>query len=64
MNTPLDIAVDIGRIIAEAQTSKLNLDLSDCADELASRFSEAGVSRRQILAALRQEAEALGVVIN
>lgn len=61
MNTPLDIAVGIGRIVCEARTAGLALDLGSCADELLARFPETGLSRPDILAALVAEAGAVGV---
>jgi len=65
MNMPLDIAVDIGRIVTEMQTAARGaLNLACCAEELESRHPESGVSRRQILDALRQEAGAVGLLMN
>jgi hypothetical protein len=64
MNTPLDIAVDIGRIVADAQTARLALDLSDTADGILARFPQAGLSRGQVLEALREEAGAAGLPMN
>ena len=64
MNTPLDIAVDIGRIVLEARTAEHALDLSGCADDLHSRFPQAGMSRRQIFEALEEEAGAMGISIH
>ena len=64
MSTPLDIAVDISRIVHEAHETELALNLSDCADELISRFPQTGISRVSILDALREEAGAIGLTIN
>lgn len=64
MNMPLDIAVDIGRIVNEMQTSRLALDLAGSVDDLLSRFPEAGVSRRHVFDALKQEAGAAGVELS
>ncbi len=60
MNTPLDIAVDIGRIVAEARAARLALDLSEAADGLLARYPQPGLSRSQVLAALQEEAVAAG----
>jgi len=61
MNTPLDIAVDIGRILNEAKLSRLPLDLSQQADKLFQRFAETGVPRAAIRATLEEEAGAIGM---
>ena len=61
MNTPLDVAVDIGRIVLQAQAARRALDLADCADDLLARFPQTGFSRPQILEALREEAAAAGL---
>ena len=64
MNTPLDIAIDIGRIVSEAQADENVLDLSGCTDDLVSRFPQAGIPRGQILEALKEEAGAAGLAIH
>ena len=64
MNMPLDIAVDIGRIVREMQASRMALDLAGSADELLTRFPEAGVQRGHVLAALKQEAGAAGIELS
>jgi len=64
MNMPLDIAVDIGRIVREIQASRMALDLAGLADDLLIRFPETGVPRRHVLAALKQEAGAAGVELS
>ena len=64
MTTPLDIAVDIGRIVLEAQASRLPLDLCVSADELVSRFPQSELSRSQIIDALKEEAWAVGLMLN
>ena len=64
MSTPLDVAVDIGRIVVEAQMSTRALDLSDCADHLLARFPQSGLSRRQILETLHEEAVAAGLLMH
>ena len=64
MNMPLDIAVDIGRRVVEARTARTRLDVSGSADEIASLFPQVGMSRRQILEVLREEAGAAGVPVN
>ena len=64
MSTPLDIAVDISRIVREARESEFSLNLADCADELISRFPQTGISRVTILDTLREEAGAIGLTIN
>jgi hypothetical protein len=64
MNTPLEIAVDIGRIVMEAQRESVPLDVGGCADDLLSRFPQTGLSRRWILEALAEEADAVGLSLN
>jgi hypothetical protein len=64
MNTPLDVAVDIGRIVVEAQMSTRALDLANCADHLLARFPHCGISRRQIMDTLHEEAVAAGLALN
>jgi hypothetical protein len=64
MNTPLDIAVDIGRIMLEAQEDRRPLNLRGSADEIVARFPDSGLSRRQILDALEEEAGAAGLALN
>ena len=64
MNTPLDVAVDIGRIVVEAQLSTRALDLANCADHLLARFPQSGLSRRQIIDTLHEEAVAAGLALN
>lgn len=64
MNMPLDIAVDIGRIVSETRAARIPLDLSCCVDELLIRFPESGVQRMDVLDALKQEAAALGLTLN
>lgn len=61
MTTPLDIAVDIGRIVHEAQSANLRIDLCSSADDIVSRFPQSGLSRGNILAALAEEAGAAGI---
>ena len=64
MNTPLDIAVDIGRVVADARAARLALDLSDAADGILARNPQSGLSRSQVLAALQEEAGAVGLSMN
>ena len=64
MNMPLDIAVDIGRIVREMQAWRMALDLFGLADDLLIRFPETGVPRGHVLAALKQEAGAAGVELS
>jgi hypothetical protein len=64
MDRPLDIAVDIGRMVVEAQAASLALDLADSADDLIARFPQSGLSRGQILEALKEEAAAIGVLLH
>ena len=63
MGTPLNIALDIGRLINEARASGRPLDLAASAGELFLRFFGSGCSRRQIAEALTEEAQAAGVMI-
>lgn len=62
MSTPLEIAVDIGRIVLKAQAMSLPLDVAESAEDLVTRFPDSGLSRCQILEALREEAGAAGVM--
>ena len=55
MGTPLEIAVDIGRIVVDAQAASLPLDISESAEDLVARFPDSGVSRVQIVDALKEE---------
>jgi len=64
MTTPLDVAVDIGRIVLEAQAASLPLNVCVSADEIISRFPLAGLSRSQVLEALKEEAGAVGLAQN
>jgi hypothetical protein len=61
MTNPLDVAVDIGRIVMEARAASLPLNLCISADDLISRFPQSGLSRAQILEVLREEAGAMGL---
>ena len=64
MSTPLEIAVDIGRLVTDAQQSSAPLDICVSADDLVSRHPHSGITRAQISDALREEAEAIGVPLN
>lgn len=64
MSTPLSIAIDIERLIAEAKAGHAGIDVSACAGDLYLRFLAAGCSRQQIAEALEDEAEAAGVTIH
>ncbi|MBA3517752.1 MAG: hypothetical protein H0T75_08960 [Rhizobiales bacterium] len=64
MNTPLNVAVDIGRLIDEAREAHSPIDVSNCAAELYLRFLAAGCSRQQITEALRSEGQAAGVTLH
>ena len=64
MSTPLGIAIDIGRLIADAKAQELPIDVSACADELYLRFLAAGCSRGEIAEALQGEAADAGVTIH
>ena len=61
MQMPLNVALDIGRVISIAQAEQRSVDIQDCAAELFLRFPAAGCSRQQISEALQGEAEAVGV---
>jgi hypothetical protein len=61
MNTPLDIAVDIGRVVAEALMRRARLDFSYAADEIFLRYPQQGVTRVDIRDALLEEADAAGL---
>ena len=64
MTTPLNVALDIGRVICKAQMEHTAVDVSACAAELFLRFIESGCSRGQIAEALEEEANAAGVTIH
>ena len=64
MTTPLEIAVDIGRIVLDAQARSLPLDPSESAKEIVARFPDSAVSCGQIFAALKEEAGAAGVALS
>ena len=64
MNMPLDIAVDIGRIVDETRAAHLSLDLLTSVEDLVSRHPESGVARGTILAVLKEEAGAVGLPMN
>ncbi len=64
MGTPLGVALDIDRLIADARRSDQPLDVSACASELYLRFLASGCSRGQIAEALVHEAEAAGVTLH
>ena len=61
MGTPLFVALDIDRVIAEARRRGQPLDVAACASELYLRFLASGCSRGHIAEALVHEAEAAGV---
>jgi hypothetical protein len=64
MGTPLSVALDIERLIADARRRDQPLDISACASELYLRFLASGCSRGQIAEALVHEAEAAGVTLH
>ncbi len=61
MKTALDAAVEIGRIIGEADRLHTAFDYELAADYLAVRFGETGLEREDILGAVREEATAAGL---
>jgi hypothetical protein len=61
MSTPLNIAVDIDRLIADAKNRHAGIDVAACVNELYLRFLTSGCSRQQIAEALEGEAEAAGL---
>ena len=60
MDTPLDVAADIGQVVLEASAGQA-IDVRQCADAILSRHPGAGVRRPDIIAALAEEAGAAGV---
>lgn len=64
MGTPLSVALDIHRLIADASRNDQPLDVSARAGELYLRFLASGCSRGQIAEALVHEAEAAGVTLH
>jgi hypothetical protein len=64
MSTPLDIAVDIGRILSEARATRSVLAASACADDLLTRHPATGLRREHVLAALTEEADAIGLPLD
>ena len=63
MSTPLSVALNIGRLICDAQAGHSPLDVQTRAGELYLRYFASGCSRRQIAEALEDEAVAAGVAI-
>lgn len=61
---PLNVALDIGRLVAQAQAQHTSIDMSACASELFLRFFASGCSRGQIAEALKGEAAAAGVTLH
>ena len=58
---PLNVAVDIGRLVAEARADRKPIDVTACASELFLRHLASGCSREEIAEALQDEAEDAGV---
>ena len=61
MSTPLNIAVDIDRLIVDAKDRQASLDVWACVNDLYLRFLNSGCSREQIAEALAGEADAAGL---
>ena len=64
MQTPLQVALDIQRVVSRAQVEQTPIDVSACAAELFLRFLGSGCSRRDIAEALEGEAAAAGVTLH
>ena len=64
MPTPLTVALQIGRLVADAQLRRSSIDVARSAAELYLRFMPAGCSRPQIAEAIRDEAAAAGVTVH
>lgn len=64
MSTPLNVAIDIERLIADAKTRKAPIEVRACAEEIYLRFFASGCSRHDIAAALEEEAAAAGLTIH
>ena len=63
MSTPLHVALDIERLVAEARRRHTPIDLSASTADIFLRFLGSGCSRGQIAGALRDEAAAAGVAV-
>ena len=64
MSTPLNVAIDIERLIADAKSRGSPIDISACANELYLPFVGCGCSRQQIAEALEGEATAAGLTLH
>ena len=64
MSTPLSVAIDIERLIADAKTRQSVIDVSACANEIYLRFLASGCSRHDIAEALEGEAAAAGLTMH
>ena len=64
MQTPLQVALDIQRVIARARAEKAAINVSNCAAEMYLRFVGSGCTRRDIAEVLEREAEAAGVTLH
>lgn len=64
MNTPLEVAVTISRLIMEARERRVKLDIGSAVDELSTRFPHSGYSTVQIAETLTEEASAAGVALH
>ena len=64
MNTPLEVALNIGRLVLEARNGRNSLDVAGCADMLLSPVPHSGFSRIDLVETLAEEANAAGVVVH
>jgi hypothetical protein len=60
MDTPLDIAADIGRAVLDARGDAA-LDIRECADAILARHPGTGLTRKDVAEALAEEAGAAGL---
>lgn len=63
MSTPLSVALNIERLVCDAQIGHSPIDVETRASELYLRHFAAGCSRRHIAEALEDEARAAGVAL-
>jgi hypothetical protein len=59
MDTPLDIAADIGRTVLDARGTAL--DVRECAEAILARHPGTGLTRKDVAEALAEEAGAAGL---
>ena len=61
INTPLEVAMDVSRLVSEAKLAISYLDVSLCAERIARRHPLAACSKAQIEADLERAGVAAGI---